>query len=86
MTHLLPYITDKLEGLHLRHEIHRFDSGAIIVDIWIQDKFHVIQIEDKTIGISLITKDDSPFDTIPDISFSEEPEFKIAFEKILLAY
>jgi RNAse (barnase) inhibitor barstar len=83
VTHLLPYIVDNLERLALRHEIHRFDSGAVMVDIWINDNFHVIQIDDNSIGLSLITKDTTPFDIIPDASFSNESEFKMEFEKIL---
>ncbi len=54
-----------------------------MVDIWINDNFHVIQIDDKSIGLSLITKDTTPFDIIPDSSFSNEAEFKTEFEKIL---
>jgi RNAse (barnase) inhibitor barstar len=81
--HLLPYIVDNLERLNLRHEIRRFDSGAIMVDIWINDCFHVIQIDDKSIGLSLITEDITPFDIITDVSFLDEGEFKTEFEKIL---
>ena len=83
MTHLLPYIVDNLERLNLKHEVHRFDSGAVMVDIWIDDSFHVIQIDDKSIGLSLITEDTTPFDVIPDISFSNDTEFKREFEIIL---
>lgn len=83
MIHLLPYIVDNLERLNLRHKIHRFDSGAVMVDIWINDNFHVIQIDDKSIGLSLVTEDTTPFDIIPDESFSNEVEFKREFEKIL---
>jgi hypothetical protein len=83
MTYLLPYVIDNLERLKLRHEIHRFDSGAIMVDIWINDNFHVIQMDDKSVGLSLITEDTTPFDIIPDISFLNEAEFKREFEKIL---
>jgi RNAse (barnase) inhibitor barstar len=54
-----------------------------MVDIWINDHFHVIQIEHKSIGLSLITEDTTPFDIIPDVSFSKDTEFKSEFEKIL---
>ena len=82
MTHLLPYIIENIESFKLKHEIHRFDSGAIMVDIWINDKFHVVQIENKSIGLSLVTED-TAFDIIPDVSFSDENQFKTEFEKIL---
>lgn len=83
MTHLLPYIVDTNEKFSLKHEIHRFDSGAIMVDIWVNDSFHVIQIDKESIGLSLITKDTMPFDIIPDLSFSDEIQFKKEFVKIL---
>lgn len=83
VTHILPYIVDNLQKLNLKHEIYRFDSGAIMVDIWINDNFHVIQIDNKSIGLSLITKDAAPFDTIPDVSFYNDADFRIEFEKIL---
>jgi len=83
VTHLLSYIVDNIEWLNLKHEIHRFDSGAIMVDIWIKDNFHVIQIDSESIGLSLVTKNTTPFDIIPDHSFSDEHEFKREFAKIL---
>lgn len=83
MTHLLPYIIENLEYFKLKHEINRFDSGAIMVDIWINDKLHVVQIDDESIGLSLVTENTALFDIIPDVSFSEEKQFKIEFQKIL---
>jgi RNAse (barnase) inhibitor barstar len=83
VTHLLPYIIEKVERLNLRHEVHRFDSGAIMVDIWIDRKFYVIQIDEESIGLSLNTQDTLLFDIIPDHLFSEENQFKKEFAKIL---
>ncbi|WP_208025543.1 barstar family protein [Niastella caeni] len=83
VTHLLSYIVDNLERHNLKHEVHRFDSGAIMIDIWINGNFYVIQIDDNLIGQSLVTEDTTPFDIIPDISFSDEILFKSEFVKIL---
>ena len=82
MVNLLPYIVDSLKSHNTRHEIHKFASGAVMVDIWINDRFYVIQIDDKLIGLSFITENTSPFDMDPDITFSNTVEFKNEFEKI----
>ncbi len=55
----------------IRHEIHRFDSGAMMVDIWIGDDFYVIQLTDEYIGFSKIDNE-SGFDTRPDEVFENE--------------
>lgn len=52
-----------------------------MVDIWKDNLFYVVQIEDKKIGLSLITKD-TGFDTIPDQSYDTFEKFNIDFEKI----
>ncbi len=54
-----------------------------MVDIWINENIYVIQIDDKSIGLSIITEDTTPFDINPDLSFSNEVEFKKEFEIIL---
>jgi|GEM_PF-1723584 len=82
MKKLLPYIIDTLKEYNVKHEVHSFDSGAIMVDIWIDNNFYVIQIDGETIGLSLITKETTPFDIIPDLTFREETLFKNAFDNI----
>lgn len=82
MTELLPYITDKVAEAEVKCEIHSFDSGCLMVDIWVDDRFYVIQIDGNMIGLSLVTKDTTPFDIIPDESFSDVNSFKKAFENI----
>jgi RNAse (barnase) inhibitor barstar len=54
-----------------------------MVDMWIKGSFYVIQIDKESIGLSLITEDTTPFDIIPDFSFSDEDQFKKEFTKIL---
>ena len=82
MKKLQPYIVDKLTQFNAKHEVHSFDSGAVMVDIWIDNKFYVIQIDGDIIGLSLITEETTPFDIIPDKSFKDEVAFKKAFENI----
>ena len=81
MKELLPYIIDKISDL--RYEIHSFDSGAVMVDIWKGNSFYVIQIYQDEIGLSLVTAETTPFDTTPDQSFKNTDEFKKVFESIL---
>lgn len=83
MKELLPYIVDQLERSNQRYEVHHFPSGAIMVDIWIADLVHVIQIDGDTIGLSQNTDETLWFDIIPDRSFKNDDEFKDAFQSIL---
>lgn len=82
MIYLLPYIVGEIERLKLKHEIHSFDSGAIMVDFWVDQRLYVVQIDNDAIGISLVTEETTPFDIIPDYSFKNSKDFKIAFEKV----
>jgi hypothetical protein len=81
---LLPYINAILKQASVRFEVHTFDSGAVMVDIWAIDGFYVVQIDGNIIGMSKVTKDDSPFETRPDHLFKDELAFKQHFENILL--
>jgi RNAse (barnase) inhibitor barstar len=79
---LLPYIIDRIEKSKARYEVHSFDSGAVMVDIYIEEKFYVIQIDGDKIGLSLNTEETGLFDILPDKVFEEAGEFKTEFEKI----
>lgn len=81
MDGVLEHVSNRLKQEGLRHEIHKFDSGAVMVDIWKDDLFYVVQIHDKTIGLSLVTAD-TGFDATPDKSFTELNKFFAAFETI----
>lgn len=82
MKKLLPYIVDTLKKSNVKYKVHSFDSGAVMVDIWIEYNFYVIQIDGETIGLSLITKETTPFDIIPDKTFKNETLFKNTFDNI----
>ncbi len=82
MKALLPFIIDRIEKSKARYEVHSFDSGAVMVDIYIDEKFYVIQIDGDKIGISLNTEETGVFDIIPDKIFTEAGEFQIELEKL----
>ena len=66
-----------------KYEEHSFDSGASIIDIWINENFIVVQFQEKQIGVSIIDNDNSDFSTIPDHTFDNAITFKKFFFEIL---
>ena len=82
MKTLLPYILDTIRTANVKHEVHNFDSGAIMIDIFVNDKFYVIQIYEGELGLSLNTDDIAWFDIIPDKSYIDINDFKMDFERI----
>ena len=80
-----PYI-DKISELikpkEIRHEIHSFDSGAFMVDIWINNDFYCIQLFENKFGISKVTEE-IDFSTIPDKIYTEWKSFKTELEKVI---
>lgn len=81
MNGVLEKIASRLSQENLRHEIHKFDSGCVMVDIWKDELFYVIQIEPEMIGLSLVGEN-TGFDTIPDKAYKDWDNFKSDFEKI----
>ncbi len=82
LNEVLNYTINQLTALNIRHEIHKFDSGCIMVDIWKEDKFYCLQLEDYKAGLSLVTED-IDLSTIPDKWYTNLVEFKTDFEAIL---
>lgn len=83
MKDLLPYIKDKLEVTGVTHEVHEFESGTVMIDVFTNNEFHVIQIDGDTIGFSKVTEETAPFDIIPDKLFHDPELFKKEFEAVL---
>ena len=81
MKKVLTYIMNQLDLAKVRYEIHNFDSGAIMIDIWINERFYVVQMFGGEIGLSLVTEN-TGFDNIPDKSFIDPNEFYKEFEKV----
>lgn len=67
-----------------RYESHLFDSGAAMIDIWVEDEFYVLQFENDIAGISLIDdKGPDIFSTRPDTIYRNMPDYWIHLCKIL---
>ena len=81
MKDLIPYIVEKTQKSNARHKVYKFPSGAVMIDISIDDRLYVIQIDGESIGLSQITEE-MGFDTIPDNNYSVANDFKDDFEKI----
>lgn len=83
--HKMKLYIDKISKLikpkEIRNEIHSFDSGAFMVDIWIRNDFYCIQLFDNKFGISKVVEAD--FSTIPDKTYTEWGKFKTELEKLI---
>ncbi|SFF31607.1 hypothetical protein SAMN05216167_14623 [Spirosoma endophyticum] len=77
------YIIDRLNTRSIRHDVHYFDSGAKMIDIWYNGHFYVIQMNSESIGFSEITEANPGFDTIPDESFYTSEKAQRHFESLL---
>jgi hypothetical protein len=78
---VLEKIASRLGVENVKHQIHRFDSGCVMVDIWKDESLYVIQIERERIGLSLVDEN-TAFDTVPDNVYKGWDDFKCDFEKI----
>lgn len=64
-----------LDKQSIKHEGNRFPSGAIMLDIWYDNKFYVLQFQENFVGVSEVNDENPGFDTIPDEKFYEEIEY-----------
>jgi hypothetical protein len=76
-------VVELLTRLSVKHTVHEFPSGAIMLDIWYQDYFYVLQFEDRFVGFSEITDENPGFDTIPDEKFYHEPALLAKIQSVL---
>lgn len=76
-------VVELLTRLSVKHTVHDFPSGAIMLDIWYQDHFYVLQFEDQFVGFSEITDENPGFDTIPDEKFYHEPALLAKIQSVL---
>ena len=81
---ILSYVLEVVTDQKLKHEVHKFPSGSVIIDIWKGEEFFCIQIGNKSVGISKITEEEPSFTTIPDKSFSDFKLFKNEFESLII--
>jgi hypothetical protein len=74
------FLISAFSDRNIKFEIHDFESGCSMIDIWHRDRFHVIQLEANSVGLSTVSKDSPGFDTIPDERFADFEKFR---EKLL---
>ncbi len=79
---LFRHTIELLKRMSIKHEHTSFPSGAIMLDIWHNNKFYVIQFDDY-IGFSEVNSDNLGFDTIPDEKFNNEVMYKNKLASIL---
>ncbi|PZR26421.1 MAG: hypothetical protein DI535_14215 [Citrobacter freundii] len=53
-----------------RCEVHSFDSGAMMIDLYWKDQLYVVQLDDEQLGLSEVTEN-IDFSTVPDRSFRQ---------------
>ena len=85
---LREYANTLIQILHdnkFKFEIHEFDSGAVVVDIWIYNDFYCIQMMDGKFGWSKV-EEDSQFCIVPDSGYLKWDNFKREFDKIIRKY
>lgn len=71
-----------LDDLKLKLEFYEFDSGAYIIDFWIQSACYCIQTTEEKFGWSKIG-DDVDFTSIPDSGYMNWIEFKKEFDELI---
>lgn len=82
LNEVLNYTISQLIVHNTKHEIHRFDSGCVMIDIWKEDKFYCFQFEESKVGLSLVTENIG-LSNIPDKWYTNLAEFKTELETIL---
>jgi hypothetical protein len=75
-------LINKLSELGIKTESHKFESGAIMVDIWLNNNFYVVSIEKEFIGFDQIDEE-SGITTIPDHKFFNINDFEKKLKSIL---
>ncbi len=71
------YTISYLKSKGIKHEIHEFPSGCIMIDIWFDDEFYVVQIEKSFAGFSHVTTEADGFSIIPDFRFTDLGTFNL---------
>lgn len=71
-----------LKKHEFKFETHEFDSGASMIDVWIDNDFYCIQISKDKLGWSKVVEN-SGFDVVPDSGYLNWDEFKNEFDKVI---
>lgn len=73
---------ERLEKSSVKYDVHNLSSGVIMLDIWYNNKFYVLQFENEFIGFSEINTDEPAFDTTPDEKFYETKKFELKITQV----
>ncbi len=81
---LFRFTMNLLESKGIHHESTMFDSGAIMIDVWHNGKFYVIQFDtDGFIGFSEVNENIG-FDCNPDEKFYDSTKYKHKLNSIIV--
>jgi hypothetical protein len=81
---LLEYIEISIKERELEYEIELFASGCFMIDIWIQNDMISIQLENDSVGLSIIKEGETiAFTSVPDERFKDNGSFIKRFEQAL---
>ncbi len=72
-----------LKDLKVKHESYSFPSGAFILDIWINNKFFVLQFDNHYVGISEVNDRNIGFGSEPDEKFYDNQSYWRKLENIV---
>ena len=80
------YVKNYIEDNNLKHEIHEFDSGCKMIDLWINDEFYCLEFHDDYLGISNISENNEDFGSLrfPDEEYQVFQSFKESFQRKIL--
>lgn len=80
---LYEWTIDLLAKKSIRYSVYNLPSGIIIIDVWHNRDFYVLQFEGHFIGFSKIDDENLGFDTNPDKKIYEESEYKQCLNDLL---
>jgi len=67
---------------NIKFEYKEFDSGAILLDIWINTKMYCIQMADNRFGWSRLDEE-TAFCSLPDSGYLNWNTFKPQFDRVV---
>lgn len=75
-------LIDRINELNFKHSIQEFDSGAIMIDLYLNESSYCIQIADNKVGLSKISNEPD-FSTYPDSGYLKWNDFLLKMEKLI---
>ncbi|GGH31391.1 hypothetical protein FAZ19_22410 [Sphingobacterium alkalisoli] len=70
-----------LDNSQIRYDFTKFDSGAIVLDIWYKNKFYVFQFDIDNVGVSEVGEDVA-FDSRADKIIKDEKLFILEVQRV----